>query len=237
MFNSNELNFDSGKLIGMAEMRSRSVNITCKKRENILELYEILKKFDSVYNVRLYESEDVYVLLGWIPIPLPNDIIKKSIEEVFGKVIKIPEKRHKNDLQSGIRLISMSKNDAETNPLPSYIYINGYELYVTYPRQSITCKYFGETGHMLAECNKCKSDFPALQKNSKNRYYEDLVNNSIQIEPNNTSLIKDQVSPINLSKKRKRDSDNQSERLTQISLELNHRMLCYRKMKILSKTV
>ena len=55
----NELNFDSGKPIGMAEMRSRSIDITCKKRENILELYEILKKCESVYNVRLYEPEHV----------------------------------------------------------------------------------------------------------------------------------------------------------------------------------
>ena len=130
---------------------------------------------------------------------------------MFGKVIKITEKRHNDGLQSVIRLISMSKNDVEMNPLPSYIYINGYELYVTYLGQAITCKCGGETGHMQAECKKRKSDFPALQKNSINRYYEHLVNNSIQIESNNTNLIKEQGSPINLSKKRKRDSDNQSE--------------------------
>ena len=109
----NELNFDSGKLIGVAEMRSRSIDITCKKRENVLELYEILKKCDSAYNVGLYEPEQVNVLLGWVLVPLSNDIIKKSIEEVFGKVIKITEKRHKDGLQSGIRLVSMSKNDME----------------------------------------------------------------------------------------------------------------------------
>ena len=117
----NELNFDCGKLIGVAEMRSRSIDTTCKKRENVLELYEILKKCDAAYDVRLHEPEHVNVLLGWVPITLSNDIIKKSIEEVFGKVIKITEKRHKDGLQSGIRLISMSKNDVEMNPLPSYI--------------------------------------------------------------------------------------------------------------------
>ena len=31
------------------------------------ELYEILKKCDSVYNVRLYEPEHVNVLLGLVP--------------------------------------------------------------------------------------------------------------------------------------------------------------------------
>ena len=114
-------------------------------------------------------------------------------------------------MQSGIRLISMSKTGVETNPLPSYIHINGSELYVTYPGQSITCKYCGETDHMQTECKKRKSDFPAVQKTSINRYYEHLVNNSIQIEPNNTNLIEEQESSINLSKKRKRDSDNQSD--------------------------
>ena len=91
----NELNFDSGKLIKVAEMRSRSIDITCKKKENILELYEILKKCDSVYNERSFEPEHVNLLLGWVPIPLSNDIIKKSIKEVFRKIIKITEKRQK----------------------------------------------------------------------------------------------------------------------------------------------
>ena len=67
-------------------------------------------------------------------------------------------------MQSGIRLISMSKNDVEMNPLPSCIYINGYKQYVTYPGQTITSKYCGETGHMQAECKKRKSNIPALQK-------------------------------------------------------------------------
>ena len=101
----NEINFESWKLIAVAERRSRSIDITCKKRENVLALYEVLKKCDSVYNERLYEPEHVKVLLGWVPTPLSNDIIKKSIEEVFVKVIKITEKRHEDGLQSGFEFI------------------------------------------------------------------------------------------------------------------------------------
>ena len=59
-------------------------------------------------------------------------------------------------MQSGIALISMSKNDVEMNPLLSYICINGYELYVTYPGQAITCKYCGEIGHIVAILSKGK---------------------------------------------------------------------------------
>ena len=76
-------------------MQRRSIDITCKKRENRLELYEIFKKCDSVYNVRLYEPEHINVMLEWVPIPLSNDIIKKSIKKVFGKIIKITEKRQR----------------------------------------------------------------------------------------------------------------------------------------------
>ena len=148
----NELSFDSRKLIGGAGMRSRSIDSPCKKREITLKLYEILKKCDSVYKVRLYEPEHVNILLEWVPIPLSNDVIKKSIEEMLGKFIKITQKRLKVGLQSGITLISMSKNDVKTNPLPSYIFINGCELYVTYPGQAITFKHCGETGHLQADC-------------------------------------------------------------------------------------
>ena len=44
-------------------------------------------KCDSVYNFRLFEPEQVNILLGWKPIPLSNNMIKKSIEEMFGKVM------------------------------------------------------------------------------------------------------------------------------------------------------
>ena len=71
----NELNFDSGKVVGVAEMRSRLIDITCKKRENILDLCKILKKSDSLYNVRLYEPEHVNLLAGRVPILLSNNII------------------------------------------------------------------------------------------------------------------------------------------------------------------
>ena len=42
----------------------------------------------------------------------------------------------------------MNKNELETNPLPSYIFIDGFELYVTYKGQTVTCKFCSETGHV-----------------------------------------------------------------------------------------
>ena len=63
----------------------------------------------------------------------------------------------------------MKKNDLEANPLPSYIYIDGFELYVTYPGQEVTHKYCGEKGHFQAKCNKRLNNFPRLEQQSNDR--------------------------------------------------------------------
>ena len=60
----------------------------------------------------------------------------------------------------------MNKNDLEVNPLPSYIHVDGFELYVTYPGQELTCKYSGEKRHFQAKCDKRLNDFPQLEKHS-----------------------------------------------------------------------
>ena len=73
-------------------MRSRSLDITCKARQDTLQFYENLKQVDFVYDIWLYESDNINVLLDWVPISLSNDKIKATIEEKFGKVIKIKVK-------------------------------------------------------------------------------------------------------------------------------------------------
>ena len=130
-----EIKFEIRKLVGVAEMKSRSIDITCKTRQNIMELYEKLKQVEAVYNVRLHESDYINVLLGWDPIPMFNDTIRQSIESVFGKAVKITEKKkHKDGLLSGIRILSMRKDELDPNPLPSYIKIDGFELLRDLPR-------------------------------------------------------------------------------------------------------
>ena len=74
-------------------MKSRSIDITCKTKQDTLQLYEKLRQIDFVYNIRLYESDTINVLLGWVPIPLSNEKIKRTKAEIFGKVIKITEKK------------------------------------------------------------------------------------------------------------------------------------------------
>ena len=89
------MKFECEELEGVGEMKHKKIDITCKSRKYLLELYEQLKSNDSIYEVQLYESDNVNVILRWVPIPLPNETIQQSIEEVFGKVIKISEKNIK----------------------------------------------------------------------------------------------------------------------------------------------
>ena len=107
------------KLVDIADMKSKSIDITCKMREYVLELEEKLKSVTSIYKLRLYESENINVILEWVPIPLTNEETKLEIEKKVGKVVRVLAKKHKDGLLSGIRIVTIPKTSLEQNPLPS----------------------------------------------------------------------------------------------------------------------
>ena len=90
-----EIKFECEKLEGVGKTKNKKINITCKNRKYLLEFYEQLKLNHSVYEVQLFKSDTITVILGWVPIPLPNETIQPSIEKDFGNVIKISEKNIK----------------------------------------------------------------------------------------------------------------------------------------------
>ena len=57
-----EINFEPQRLVGVAKMKSRSIDITCKTRQDTLHFYEKLRQIDFAYNIRLYESDNINVL-------------------------------------------------------------------------------------------------------------------------------------------------------------------------------
>ena len=138
-------------------------------------MYKQLKSNDSVYEVQLYELDNVKVILGWVPIPLPNETMKHSIEKVFGKVIKISEKKYKDGLKFGIRILPMNENELATNPLQSYIFIDGFELYVSYKGQAVSCRSCGETGHVQMNCEKRMLEFPKLGHTFHNQETDNMI--------------------------------------------------------------
>ena len=64
-----------------------------------------------------------------------------------------------------MRILIKEKRILESNPIPSYVHIDGNQLYVTYDGQNLTCKYCRNVGHKQIDCNKRAKDFPILIQN------------------------------------------------------------------------
>ena len=73
-----DINISLSKLVCLAEIKSRGSDITCKKGEYVLERAGKLKEVTSAHNLRLYETENINVILGWVPIPMT--IYKKNLK-------------------------------------------------------------------------------------------------------------------------------------------------------------
>ena len=74
------MSFSKSKLVGNGEMKGRSTDITCKTREHVLELYELFKEVDFIYNLSLYKTENIIVLVGWVSIPMTKEVIRKTLK-------------------------------------------------------------------------------------------------------------------------------------------------------------
>ena len=99
----------------------------------------------------------------------------------------------------------MEKRVLESNPIPSYVHINGNQLYVIYEGQNFICKYRGNVGHKQIDCNKSAKDFPIFiqnqdssvrNPNSFSRQYDDssAVKRQKVIQLPNTNKIGDKKS-------------------------------------------
>nr|CAB3265820.1 gag-like protein [Phallusia mammillata] len=155
--------FSIKKLVGISERKGNLVDVTCTTRKAVLELYEKLVQVDEVYSVRLYESDNLNVAVGWVPIPFPNEEIKKEFEKRYGDVKNIQHRKDKKGLLTGMRILTLDRADVEKNPIPSYVTMNGYEFYCTYNGQQITCKYCTKPGHKQQNCPERIKDYPKLE--------------------------------------------------------------------------
>ena len=51
----------------------------------------------TICDLGLYETENINVMVGWVPIPMTNDDVHKELENIVGKKVKIQPKRIKMD--------------------------------------------------------------------------------------------------------------------------------------------
>ena len=199
------LQFSKSKLLGVAEMPGKSIDVTCKSRDDVLELYKKIQAVSDIIKVKLYETDNIHVVVGWVPIPISNERIKKAFENIFGPVLKIMQRKCKDGLISGVRILIMEKRVLESNPIPSYVHIDGNQLYVTYDGQNFTCKYCGNVGHKQIDCNKRAKDFPIFIRNQdstvrnpnfSSRQYDDssAVKRQKVVQLSNTNEIGDKKS-------------------------------------------
>ena len=164
-------------------MRNRSIDITCKTRENVLELYAKVKDIEFIYNLALYKAVNINISLGWVLIPIRNEAIKQVLETNFGAVLKVTGEKHSDGLRSSMRIVTMKKCDLQSNPIPSYIQVNGCEMYVTSQGQAISCKNCGEAGHVQSECHKRATDFPAPTRSKRRESSTVLLEANVNSEP------------------------------------------------------
>ena len=150
----------------------------------LLELYVKHKDIEFIYKLALYEAVNINILLGWVPIPMPNGK-KQELGANFDTVLKFTDKKHSDSLRSDLRIVTMKKSDLQSNPIPSYIQVSDCEVYVTYQGQVITCKYFGEAGHVQSECHKRATDFPASPSSKPRESSTVLPETNIHSEPVN----------------------------------------------------
>ena len=135
------LKFLKSTLLGMAEMPGKTNDVTCKRRDDVLELQKKIQAVSDIIKLKLYENDNNHVVVGWVPITMSNERIKTAFENIFGSVLKIIQRKCKNGLISGVRILIIEKCVSESNFIPRYVHVNGNHLYVTHNGQNFTCNY------------------------------------------------------------------------------------------------
>ena len=63
-------------------MKAGTIDVTCKTRKDVIELYDNLQKVYAVAFMKLYEQDIVNVVVRWVPIPMPNERIKSAYQNL-----------------------------------------------------------------------------------------------------------------------------------------------------------
>ena len=74
-----DLGFNSSQVIGLVEKKASYMDLTCKNRETVLRVYKKFTEVRDISNLRLYESDKVYVAVHWVPLPFPIDALSSYL--------------------------------------------------------------------------------------------------------------------------------------------------------------
>ena len=70
-------------------MPRKSIDVTCKSRNDVLKLYKKIQVVSDVIKVKLHETDNIHVDVEWVLVPMSNECIKRAFENIFGPVLKI----------------------------------------------------------------------------------------------------------------------------------------------------
>ena len=74
-----QTDFPVSKLVEVAEIKSWNTDVRSRTSKNILKLNLMLKRIDYIYNLGLYATENIYVLISWVPIPCQTKILRPTV--------------------------------------------------------------------------------------------------------------------------------------------------------------
>lgn len=103
--------------------------------------------------------QEKFIRIADFPVNVNLDIVKTRLRE-FGTVLNIRRERYKAteehdyiECYNGFITVRMTLNQ----PIPSYLMIGDYKVYVRYSGQLQTCRVCNQTGHLGAQCPKKKA--------------------------------------------------------------------------------
>ena len=53
-------------------MPGKSIDVACKSSDDVLKLYKKIQAVSDISKVKLYETDNIHVVVGWVPIPMSN---------------------------------------------------------------------------------------------------------------------------------------------------------------------
>ena len=152
---------------GMVLRPGNLVDFTLKSKDSALIFAQALNNLDSIRSASAYADRVVEVRIDFISPGFPTEPISAYLEQNHGEIIGTPIRiSDRFNIQTGTRFFKIIRENLETNPITSYLYLGKYKFRVRYAGQQTTCGYCAEKDHLERECKK-KENMIILTKNSK----------------------------------------------------------------------
>ena len=128
---------------------------TLRSKESAVNFAQQLKNLDSIKSPTAYADSGVEVRIDFVPPGFPSNPISAYLQQNHGEIIGTPIRIFDRfNIQTGIRIFKMTREDLEENSIASYLFFGKYKFRVRYTGQKTTCGYCAEQDHLERNCTK-----------------------------------------------------------------------------------